>query len=103
LCYAGPRIGDAVASLFFQQGYRYCSKTSHPRFSEYRDRSKSWRCTKKERAAHTPLWQTPEMIEKFLELPQRQRTTSAYEWIGTESDRAVFQQQASDAFFFSWL
>jgi hypothetical protein len=40
------------------------------------------------------------MIEKFLELPQRQRTTSAYEWIGTESDRAVFQQQASDAFFF---
>ena len=64
------------------QGYRYSSKTSHPRFSAYRDKSAEWRCTKKERAAHRPNWATPEQIEKFLKMDQRKRTTSAYEWIG---------------------
>ena len=64
------------------QGYRYSSKTSHPRFSAYRDKSTEWRCTKKERAAHRPNWATPEQIEKFLKMDQRKRTTSAYEWIG---------------------
>ena len=85
----GPRMSDAVARLFFLQGYRYTSKTSHPRFSAYRDGSEEWRCTKKERASHRPNWATPEMIEKFLKMPQRQRTTSAYEWLGTEADQKV--------------
>ena len=98
----GPRMSDAVARLFFLQGYRYTSKTSHPRFSAYRDSSQEWRCTKKERASHRPNWATPEMIEKFLKMPQRQRTTSAYEWIGTEQDRAAFKQAAQEAVYLRW-
>ena len=98
----GPRLSDAVARLFFLQGYRYTSKTSHPRFSAYRDASQEWRCTKKERASHRPNWGTPEMIEKFLKLPQRQRTTSAYEWIGNEQDRAVFKQAAQESVYNRW-
>lgn len=41
----GVRISNAVAEMFIQNGYRYFSKTAHPRMGEYRNKSVKWRPT----------------------------------------------------------
>jgi GNAT superfamily N-acetyltransferase len=43
----GPRISEAVAEYYINQGKRYFSKTSHPRLGEYRDTSNLWKPTSK--------------------------------------------------------
>lgn len=43
----GTRLSDAVGQLFINKGKRYYSKTTHPRFGEYRNRSPLWRATGK--------------------------------------------------------
>jgi ABC-type ATPase involved in cell division len=41
----GPKISDAVAQLHLDEGKRYFSRTAHPRFGAYRDRSEIWKRT----------------------------------------------------------
>jgi hypothetical protein len=41
----GPKISDRVAQIHLEQGKRYFSRTAHPRFGAYRDRSRAWRKT----------------------------------------------------------
>jgi len=41
----GPKISDMVAQIHLDEGKRYFSKTAHPRFGAYRDRSPAWRKT----------------------------------------------------------
>ena len=41
----GPKISDAVAQLHLDEGKRYFSRTAHPRFGAYRDRSDFWKQT----------------------------------------------------------
>lgn len=43
----GPKISDAVAQIHINEGKRYFSRTAHPRFGSYRDRSKLWKKTAK--------------------------------------------------------
>lgn len=43
----GPRLSEAIAQLYIDNGKRYFSKTSHPRLGEYRDQSKKWKGTSK--------------------------------------------------------
>jgi GNAT superfamily N-acetyltransferase len=43
----GPRLSEAVAKHYVDNGKRYFSKTSHPRLGEYRDQSKFWKPTSK--------------------------------------------------------
>lgn len=43
----GPKISEAVAQHYLDQGKRYFSKTSHPRLGEYRDGSSFWKPTSK--------------------------------------------------------
>lgn len=43
----GPKISEAVAQHYLDQGKRYFSKTSHPRLGEYRDNSPLWKPTSK--------------------------------------------------------
>lgn len=43
----GVRLSDAVAASMVAQGFRYFSKTAHPRMGGYRDNSKLWRPTSK--------------------------------------------------------
>ena len=42
------------------------------------------------------------MIKKFLETPQRKRTTSAYEWVGDAADVAVFEREADADVLARW-
>ena len=41
----GPKVSDMVAQLHIDEGKRYFSKTAHPRFGTYRDRSQLWKPT----------------------------------------------------------
>lgn len=43
----GPRLSEAVAQHYIDNGKRYFSKTSHPRLGEYRDSSILWKPTSK--------------------------------------------------------
>lgn len=43
----GVRLSDAIAEMYKQQGYRYFSKTAHPRMGEYRNASTAWKPTSK--------------------------------------------------------
>lgn len=43
----GPRISEAVAQHYLDNGKRYFSKTSHPRLGGYRDSSTKWKPTSK--------------------------------------------------------
>ena len=41
----GTRLSDKIADIHIEDGYRYFSKTSHPRMGEYRQKSDLWRPT----------------------------------------------------------
>lgn len=43
----GPRLSEAIAQHYLDNGKRYFSKTSHPRLGSYRDQSKVWKPTSK--------------------------------------------------------
>ena len=43
----GVRFSDAIAEMFVENGYRYFSRTAHPRMGEYRMNSPHWRPTSK--------------------------------------------------------
>jgi GNAT superfamily N-acetyltransferase len=49
----GPRISEAVARHYTENGKRFFSKTSHPRLGEYRDQSPVWRPTSKNHMRRT--------------------------------------------------
>jgi GNAT superfamily N-acetyltransferase len=43
----GPRLSEAVAQHYLDNGKRYFAKTAHPRLGEYRDNSPLWKGTTK--------------------------------------------------------
>ena len=49
----GPRISEAVAQHYLDNGKRFFSKTSHPRLGEYRDNSPRWKPTSKNHMRRT--------------------------------------------------
>jgi len=49
----GPRLSEAVAQHYLENGKRYFSKTSHPRLGGYRDQSALWKPTSKNHKRRT--------------------------------------------------
>jgi len=49
----GPKISEAVAQHYIDNGKRFFSKTSHPRLGEYRDNSPLWKPTSKNHMRRT--------------------------------------------------
>jgi ABC-type lipoprotein export system ATPase subunit len=49
----GPRLSEAVAQHYLDNGKRYFSKTSHPRLGGYRDQSALWKPTSKNHKRRT--------------------------------------------------
>lgn len=41
----GPRFSDTIAQLHLDQGYKFYSRTSHPKLGLYREKSPLWRAT----------------------------------------------------------
>lgn len=51
----GMGISDAVAQIHLDQGYRYFSRTAHPRMGKHREFSKAWKPTSKNRKLRTDV------------------------------------------------
>jgi GNAT superfamily N-acetyltransferase len=51
----GVRLSDHVAALHAAEGYRYFSRTQHPRMGEHRETSPDWRATSSNRKKATPV------------------------------------------------
>lgn len=51
----GTRFSDAIAQLFIDEGYRFFSRTAHPKMGEYRESSPLWKPTSKNKVSRTDL------------------------------------------------
>lgn len=49
----GPRVSDFIANAYVTCGKRYFSKTAHPRLGQYREKSKFWKGTSKNKKYRT--------------------------------------------------
>lgn len=78
----GTRISDAVAQLFFDQGSRYFSKTSHPRMGGYRDNSPWWRPTSKNGKARKDYDPAKKTKEDMHKMRHADRVCFSHEFIG---------------------
>jgi len=63
----GPRLSDAVAEHFHCQGYRFYSRTAHPRLSAYRMRSPLWETTWASGKTFTGISELRRLGHKFTE------------------------------------
>lgn len=81
----GSRISNAVAALHVAEGYRYFSRTQHPRLGEWRERSPLWRPTSSNRKKAKP----PENAGKNMGhyTYDDQRVAYSHEYIGPPSEQ----------------
>lgn len=82
----GVAISDAIAQMFKSEGYRYFSKTAHPRFGEYRNSSPMWKPTSKNgkaRLDYTTAYATKEDGHKMR---HRGRVCYSHEFVGTAAN-----------------
>lgn len=77
----GPKISDMVAQIHLDEGKRYFSRTAHPRFGAYRDRSAAWKKTSKYKKLRkvSELSQTEGSLKIAFD---SERTCFSHEYIG---------------------
>jgi len=51
----GSRLSNTTAEIFLEDGNRYFSRTAHPKFGEYRERSDKWEATSKNQVKRTDV------------------------------------------------
>ena len=51
----GVRFSDAIGQIHLDQGYRYFSRTAHPRMIWYREHSPLWKPTSKHKKLRTDI------------------------------------------------
>jgi GNAT superfamily N-acetyltransferase len=79
----GPKLSDAVASMFVGEGCRYFSKTAHPRLGAYRNASLKWRPTSKNgRARHDYTTSTIKTKEDGHKMMHANRSCFSHEYVG---------------------
>lgn len=78
----GVRISDATAEMFVSEGYRYFSKTAHPRMGEYRNRSPLWKPTSKNERCREDYKTRISTIEGSYQLRHADRVCYSHEYIG---------------------
>lgn len=81
----GPRLSDAVASMFVANGCRYFSKTSHPRLGQYRESSPIWRATSKNRRSRADYSGDYETKEDGHKMRHAHRVCFSHEFVGGEA------------------
>lgn len=81
----GVRISDAVAQMFLNDGCRYFSKTAHPRMGEYRESSKIWSPTTKNKMARKDYNHNRKTKESKYKHLHMDRVTYSHEYIGYAS------------------
>lgn len=85
----GVRVSDAIARIMTSNGYRYFSKTSHFRMGEYRENSKDWRPTSKNKKARPDYNLKRKTKEDGHKMKHVNRVCYSHEYInkGAENDQ----------------
>lgn len=78
----GVRISDAVAQMFKSEGYRYFSKTAHPRMGEYRENSPLWKPTSKNKRDRQDYRHNNDTKESAYKHLHQNRVTYSHEFVG---------------------
>lgn len=78
----GVRLSDAVAKIFVTEGYRYFSKTAHPRLGEYRNTSALWKPTSKNRKARFDYSTSTRTKEDGHKHRHMSRVCYSHEYVG---------------------
>jgi energy-coupling factor transporter ATP-binding protein EcfA2 len=79
----GVRISDVTGEMFLRNGYRYFSKTAHPRMGEYRNHSPLWKPTSKNGINRQDYKsKTLSSIEGAYQLRHADRTCYSHEYVG---------------------
>lgn len=78
----GSRLSDAVGQMFIESGFRYFSKTAHPRLGEYRDSSPKWRATSKNRKRRQDYTGSTKTKEDGHKMRHKDRLCYSHEYIG---------------------
>ena len=78
----GVRLGDWRAKYFNLAGYRYFSKTTHPRLGKYLDRSPLWKPTSKNHVKRKDTVITADRPAKFSSWQPTRRMSYSHEFVG---------------------
>tara|TARA_R100000655_G_scaffold8362_1_gene21844 strand:- start:1272 stop:2318 length:1047 start_codon:yes stop_codon:yes gene_type:complete len=78
----GVRFSDAIAQHFCKQGHRYFSKTAHPRMGEYREQSKLWKATSKNKKARLDYIPDRNTKERAYKDAHIYRVAYSHEFVG---------------------
>ena len=78
----GVRISDTIAYMFVSSGYRYFSKTAHPRMGEYRNASPLWRPTSKNGITRQDYKKNIASIEGSYQMKHADRLCYSHEFVG---------------------
>lgn len=82
----GTRLSDAIGEIFISEGYRYFSKTAHPRLGEYRNSSCRWRPTSKNGKARPDYKGGRKTKEDGHKMKHINRVCYSHEYIGSHKE-----------------
>jgi GNAT superfamily N-acetyltransferase len=77
----GPRFSDAIAQIHINQGYRFFSRTAHPRLINYRENSPLWKPTSKHKKVRTDIKHEKVFNNHYTD---NKRLCGSFEFIGTK-------------------
>ena len=78
----GVRFSDAIANLYKKRGFRYYSRTSHPRMGAYRDASPLWKPTRTNHRLQTAKPAETSVQDHWK--PDALRRCYSHEYIGAQ-------------------
>jgi hypothetical protein len=79
----GVRFSDAIAQIHIDQGYRYFSRTSHPRMISYREQSELWKPTSKHKKKRTDVSNEKTFNNHIVD---NKRICGSFEYIGLKTN-----------------
>lgn len=78
----GSAVSDQIGEMVISSGGRYFSKTSHPAFGEYREKSEKWKPTSKNKKARLDYISKHKTKEDGHKMKHRGRVCYSHEYVG---------------------
>lgn len=87
----GSRLSDMIAQIHIDEGKRYYSRTAHPKFGQYRDKSPKWKKTSKYRVKRNDLIKRQAQGIEYLKnhFGDADRICYSHEYIGGDDGENV--------------
>jgi hypothetical protein len=80
----GINLSDAIADLVVREGGRFFSKTSHPAFGAYREKSLKWKATSNNNKNRLDYSNKTITKENKYKMAHRDRVCFSHEYIGEQ-------------------